>query len=196
MTAEPSVTPATPSLWRALLLHSAVAGAFGLLTIFWGQPSVHVMSVAGGLYFLGLALALRLTEKSLRAQDAVPAWLTGWLPVLFVVAGLLNLWAHSDGMFARTGALVLILLGGVQFATWVKIRREHAAARDFLLVGVITALTAALLPLFQTLGAHALLGVAGGGAVITAVVLALAALSYRHDAGQGAGRNAGANPVN
>ncbi|WP_246199870.1 hypothetical protein [Arthrobacter zhaoguopingii] len=34
------------------------------------------------------------------------------------------------------------------------------------------------------LGAHALLGVAGGGALLTAVVLGIAALSYRQEAGR------------
>lgn len=50
--------------------------------------------------------------------------------------------------------------------------------------------------MFEALGAHALLGVAGGGAVITAVVLGLAALSYRHDAREAAGAATRANRVN
>jgi uncharacterized membrane protein HdeD (DUF308 family) len=196
MTANSAVAPALPALWRAFLLHAAVAAAFGLVTIFWGQPSVHVMSVAGGLYFLGLALAVHLTEQSLRKQDAVPNWLTRTVPVFLGVVGLLNLWIHSDSMFSGTGALALILMGVVYLVMWAKNRGKHMAARDFLLTGIVTALTGVLLPLFQALGAHALLGVAGGGAVITAVVLALAALSYRHDAREIAGPVAGTKPVN
>jgi uncharacterized membrane protein HdeD (DUF308 family) len=196
MTADSAVAPALPALWRAFLLHAAVAAAFGLVTIFWGQPSVHVMSVAGGLYFLGLALAVHLTEQSLRKQDAVPNWLTRTVPVFLGVVGLLNLWIHSDSMFSGTGALALILMGVVYLVMWAKNRGKHMAARDFLLTGIVTALTGVLLPLFQALGAHALLGVAGGGAVITAVVLALAALSYRHDAREIAGPVAGTKPVN
>jgi uncharacterized membrane protein HdeD (DUF308 family) len=196
MTAEAAVKPALPELWRAFLLHAAVAAAFGLVTIFWGQPSVHVMSVAGGLYFLGLALAVHLTEQSLRKQDAVPSWLTRTVPVFLAGVGLLNLWIHSDSMFSGTGAPALILMGVVYLVVWAKNRRTHMAARDFLLTGIVTALTGALLPLFQALGAHALLGVTGGGAVITAVVLALAALSYRHDAREVAGPVAGTKPVN
>jgi uncharacterized membrane protein HdeD (DUF308 family) len=196
VTADSAVKPALPELWRAFLLHAAVAAAFGLVTVFWGQPSVHVMSVAGGLYFLGLALAVQLTEQSLRKQHAVPNWLTRTVPVFLAVVGLLNLWIHSDSMFSGTGALALILMGVVYLVVWAKNRGKHLAARDFLLTGIVTALTGVLLPLFQALGAHALLGVAGGGAVITAVVLALAALSYRHDAREVAGPVAGTKPVN
>lgn len=196
MNGEAAVKDALPALWRAFLLHAGVAGAFGLLTIFWGQPSVHVMSVAGGLYFLGLALAVHLTEQSLRVQNAVPTWLTRTVPVFLALAGLLNLWIHADSMFAQTGALALILMGAVYLIVWARNRRQHIAARDFLLTSIVTTLTGILLPLFQPLGAHALLGVAGGGAVITAVVLALAALSYRHDSREVAGPAARTKPVN
>lgn len=196
MRAEPAVKPALPALWRAFLVHAAVAGAFGMLTIFWGLPSVHVMSVAGGLYFLGLAVAVHFTEQGLRKQDAMPAWLARTVPVFLAVVGLLNLWVHSDSMFAQTGALALVLMGVVYLIVWARNRGKHMAARDFLLTGIVTALTGLLLPLFQTLGAHALLGVAGGGAVITAVVLALAALSYRHDSRQVSGAATPTKPVN
>lgn len=181
MSAEAERDRADPALWRAFSLHAVVAGAFGLLTIFWGEPSVDVMSVAGGLYFIGLAMSVHLTERSLLSQGAVPAWLTQTAPVFLAAVGVLNLWIHTDSMFARTGALALILLGVVYGIVWARNRSEHFAARDFLLVGLVALLTGALLPLFEALGAHALLGVAGGGAIITAVVLGLAALSYRHD---------------
>ncbi|WP_309072354.1 hypothetical protein [Arthrobacter sp.] len=196
MSEESADKSASPALWRAFLLHAAVAGAFGLLTIFWSQPSVHVMSVAGGLYFLGLAVAVHLTERSLRAQDAVPLWLTRTVPVFLAVAGLLNLWVHSDRMFSGTGALALVLMGIVYLVVWGRNRGTHLAARDFLLTGTVSVLTGGLLPVFEALGAHALLGVAGGGAVITAVVLALAALSYRHDLSAAAGSATRTNPVN
>ena len=196
MSAEKAGKPAPTPLWRAFLLHAAVAGAFGLLTIFWGQPSVHVMSVAGGLYFLGLAAAAHFTEQSLKFQGVIPSWLARTVPVFLAIAGLLNLWIHADSMFAQTGALALILMGLVYLIVWFKNRGAHSAARDFLLIGIVTTLTGILLPLFQALGAHALLGVAGGGAVITAVVLALAALSYRHDAPEVTGPATHTKPVN
>ncbi|MDF9278559.1 hypothetical protein P4U43_12255 [Arthrobacter sp. EH-1B-1] len=196
MSVEKAGRPALTLLWRAFLLHAAVAGAFGLLTIFWGQPSVHVMSVAGGLYFLGLAAAVYFTEQSLLLEGAIPAWLTRTVPVFLAIAGLLNLWVHADQVFAQAGALALILMGLVYLIIWFRNHGAYIAARDFLLIGIVTTLTGVLLPLFRPLGAHALLGVAGGGAVISAVVLALAALSYRHDAREVPGPVTHAKPVN
>ncbi len=184
MTESSTGTPAPPTLWRAFLLRATVAGAFGLLTIFWGQPSVHVMSVVGGLYFLGLAIGSYLTVRSVAQQNLASLRLAVLPAALLAAAGLLNLVVHSDSMFALTGAVALIASGAVELLIGVRNRRRHIAARDFMLVGSVSVLTGALLPLFASLGAHALLGVAGGGAVITAVVLALAALSYRHDARQ------------
>jgi hypothetical protein len=48
--------------------------------------------------------------------------------------------------------------------------------------GVIGLGTAAALPFFIQLGPHALLGVAGGGAIIGGVLWLLAGLTLRHDA--------------
>jgi hypothetical protein len=45
-----------------------------------------------------------------------------------------------------------------------------------------------LLPFFISLGAHALLGVAGGGAIISGVLWVLSGLTLRHDARAGAGK--------
>jgi hypothetical protein len=42
--------------------------------------------------------------------------------------------------------------------------------------------TAAALPFFINLGPHALLGVAGGGAIISGVLWMLGGLTLRHDA--------------
>jgi hypothetical protein len=48
--------------------------------------------------------------------------------------------------------------------------------------GVIGLGTAAVLPFFISRGALALLGVAGGGAIISGVLWVLSALTLRHDA--------------
>ncbi|WP_028280119.1 hypothetical protein [Arthrobacter sp. H5] len=174
-------TAQAAQLWKPFLFRAAVASAFGVLTIFWTDPSVHVMSVAGGLYLLLVSVAVLWAERSLRATGAIPTWLAGSAPAVLAIAALLNLWIHTDRMFAQVGALALVLAGVVELVIGFQQRGKHFAAKDFLLVGAISVLTGVLLPVFQNLGAHALMGVAGGGAVITAVILGLAGLSYRHD---------------
>jgi hypothetical protein len=61
-------------------------------------------------------------------------------------------------------------------------------ARDWIASGVIGMGTAAILPFFIGLGAHALLGVAGGGAIIAGVLWVLSALTLRHDARAAVGK--------
>jgi hypothetical protein len=60
--------------------------------------------------------------------------------------------------------------------------------------------TGAILPFVEHLGPHALLGVTGGGALLSVVVLGIAALSYRHDSALSAPVDSGArgerDPVN
>lgn len=181
MSSAQSDTAQATQLWKPFLFRAAVAAAFGAVTIFWASPSVHVMSVAGGLYLLLVSAAMLWAERTLRAAGAVPSWIAGSAPAVLAVAALLNLWIHTDRMFAQVGALALVLAGVVELVIGFQHRGKHVAARDFRLVGTVSVLTGVLLPFFQDLGAHALLGVTGGGAVITAVVLGLAGLSYRHD---------------
>lgn len=194
MRASTPGTSAPPALWRAFLLRAGVAGVFGLLTIFWAKPSVDVMSIAGGMYLLALAVPVFLSGRSVGGERALPVWLTLAAPAALAIGGLLNLFVHTDAMFAWTAALALGVAGVVDLIVGTRNRGWHVAARDFLLVGLVSVLTGVLLPLFEPLGAHALLGIAGGGAVITAVVLALAALSYRHDAHGGPVGLPAANP--
>ena len=71
----------------------------------------------------------------------------------------------------------------IELLCGIRNRGRHVLARDWLASGVIGIGTAvAILPFFISLGAHALLGVAGGGAIIAGVLWVLSALTLRHDA--------------
>ena len=54
---------------------------------------------------------------------------------------------------------------------------RHVLARDWIASGIIGLGTASALPFFISLGAHALLGVAGGGAIISGVLWVLSGLT-------------------
>jgi hypothetical protein len=77
--------------------------------------------------------------------------------------------------------------GALELFCGLKFRGRHVLARDWIASGIIGLGTAAILPFFISLGAHALLGVAGGGAIISGVLWALAGLTIRHDARSEAG---------
>ena len=89
--------------------------------------------------------------------------------------------------------VALVVLGASELTRGVQ--KRDALSRDWLISGVISVGTAIALPFFIPLGAHALLGVAGGGAIITGVLWILSGLTLRHDAKAAAGAHApGASP--
>ncbi len=166
------------SVWKPFLVRAIMSAVFGILTIFWREPSTAVLSVAGGLYLLFLGVTYLWTHRRvLGVRSSLPTSLGGGL---LVVAAVLTLILMDDRSFAFAGAAALVVAGGAEVARGVTVR-GHIAARDLVTVGAVMAATGAILPFFEHLGAHALLGVTGGGALITAVVLGIAALSYRHD---------------
>ncbi|BCW42553.1 hypothetical protein StoSoilB3_40880 [Arthrobacter sp. StoSoilB3] len=170
----PAQTPAAPpaGLWKPILIRATVAVLFGLVTIFWSSPSVEVLAWAVGLYLLGTAAAV---------------WMSRVLPVAVAVVvaagGLAALVTQSDQGVALSAMLALLVLGLLEFMQGLK--KRDTVARDWLISGIISVGTGILLPFFTSLGAHALLGVAGGGAILSGVLWMLSGLSLRHDARTG-----------
>lgn len=174
----PANSAQTPSasaagLWKPVLIRAAVALVFGLVTIFWGSPSVQVLAWAVGLYLLATAGALWMSR-------ALPAA----VPVVIAIGGVGALVTQSDAGVALSAVLALLVLGVFELVHGF--RKRDSLARDWLISGVIAVGTAAALPFFISLGAHALLGVAGGGAILSGVLWMLSGLTLRHDARVGA----------
>ena len=181
--AESDVPSPSAELWKPALLRAAAALAFGAVTVFWAAPSVAGMSLAGGAYLLATGLILlwgiRLTgflrdSPAGRMLSAAGAALTG--------AGVALLFLQGSPVFAVLAALGLAVAALAELYLGIRFRGRHVLARDWLASGVIGLGTAVTLPFFVELGPHALLGVAGGGAIISGVLWILAGLSLRHDA--------------
>lgn len=186
------------TVWKPFLVRAVVSGVFGLVTVFWREPSTLVMSVVGGLYLLLIGAAYLWTHR-MTHWGAGSRALTDIGGGLLLGAGVAGLAFRTDAAFAFAGAVALVVAGAAELVRGVA-ARGHAAARDLVVVGVVGMATGAILPFVEPLGAHALLGVTGGGALLTAVVLGIAALSYRHDSALSAPRGSGArgepDPVN
>lgn len=187
---NPPLTPADTAegttqqtdLWQPVLLRALAALAFGALTVFWPGPSVEVMGISGGLYLLatGLLLLWGLPRTGF-ARDGLPGKILSAGGAALTGAGAAALLLHGDGVFGTVAALGLGIAGAAELYCGLRYRGRHVLARDWVASGVIGLGTAAALPFFISLGAHALLGVAGGGAIISGVLWVLSGLSLRHD---------------
>ncbi len=179
-------------LWKPVLLRAAIALVFGALTVFWTAPPVAGMGWSGGLYLLatGLVLVWSVKKSGLRHGGRAAKVLSAAGAVLVGTGAALGL-LGGNLVFGTIGALGLGLAGAAELSLGVTMRRHSVLARDWIASGVIGLGTAVALPFFIDLGPHALLGVAGGGAIISGVLWVLAGLTLRHDA-----RNVSAEAVN
>jgi len=171
-------------LWRAV-----AALAFGAVTVFWTSPSVQVMGWAGGAYILATGLlVLQSITRSGFGREGASGKLLSAAGAILSGAGVALLALQGDLLFGVIAAVGLGLAGVAELLCGVRNRGRHVLARDWLYAGIIGIGTAVALPFFISLGAHALLGVAGGGAIISGVLWVLSALTLRHDARAGAGK--------
>ncbi|MFF1252427.1 hypothetical protein ACFVYC_08025 [Pseudarthrobacter sp. NPDC058329] len=183
-----SGTAPTAELWKPVLLRSAAALVFGAVTIFWAAPSVEVMGWSGGLYLLATGLLLMWGIPATGfPRDSAAGKLFSAAGSVLAGAGFALVLLHGDLLFGVIAALGLGVAGALELFCGLKFRGRHVLARDWIASGIIGLGTAAVLPFFISLGAHALLGVAGGGAIISGVLWALAGLTIRHDARTEAG---------
>lgn len=183
------VTAPRPDLWKPVLLRSAAALVFGAVTIFWPSPSIEVMGWAGGLYLLATGLvALWGTPATGFPRESAPGKLLSAAGSVLTGAGFALVLLHSDLLFGVVAALGLGAAGALELWCGLRFRGRHVLARDWIASGIIGLGTAVALPFFIGLGAHALLGVAGGGAIISGVLWILSGLTLRHDAGGTAGK--------
>ncbi|MFP5366230.1 MAG: hypothetical protein ACLGIS_05125 [Actinomycetes bacterium] len=178
-----------PDLWQPVLLRSVAALVFGAVTIFWAAPSVEVMGWAGGLYLLATGvLLLRSVGATGFQRDAAPGKMLSAAGAVLAGAGFSLVLLHGDLVFGVVAAAGLGVAGALELACGLTLRGRHVLARDWIASGVVGLGTAAVLPFFISLGAHALLGVVGGGAIIAGVLWVLSGLTLRHDARSAAGK--------
>ena len=175
--------PAAADLWKPVLVRAAVALGFGAVTVFWAAPSAEGMGWAGGLYLLatGVVLLWSVNKTGLRAGSSSSKILSAAGAVLTGTGAAVGL-LPSSLVFGVLAAVGLGLAGAAELYLGITNRGRSVLARDWIASGAVGLGTAALLPFFIDLGPHALLGVAGGGAIISGVLWVLAGLTLRHDA--------------
>jgi hypothetical protein len=182
--ADPATLSAPAAdLWKPVLTRALMALAFGAVTVFWAAPSASGMGWAGGLYLLATGVMLIRGSGKFGLAAQMPAGkVMAAAAAAMIGAGVAVAFLGSELVFGVLAALGLGLLGAAELYLGFLYRGRSILSRDWLASGVIGLGTAVALPFFIGLGAHALLGVAGGGAIISGVLWILSALSLRHDA--------------
>lgn len=172
-----------------MLVRAAVAAAYGVLTIFWQDPTEAVLVYAGGLYLLLTGAALWPMASAARGHGNIRTLLLVEVAA-FVLAGAATLVAGSAEAFRVAAAAALLIGGAIEVFLWSGQRKSFLPARDWLITGAAALVAGALVPVVYDLGVRAMLGVTGGAAIITAVIVAISALGARHDSCTAAGDQA------
>ena len=179
--------PGPTPLWQPLLLRATVTLAFGLLTVFWSTPGTVGLCASLAAYLLGLAAVQYWTVRTLNLPRGDTRGLplrgaAGFLAVSAVVVAI----SASAVMAAWLGALALAAVAAAELFAALRTRRAgpiagRALRGDWMISAVLGFGTGIILPFFVGAGPHGLLGVVGGGAIMSGALWALSALTLRHD---------------
>lgn len=192
-TALPQPTNTNPTahgtvpLWQPVLLRALATLAFGLITVFWGAPGALGLCVLFAAYFLVVAAAqyLVLRTFALPLRDTRRLVVLG-ASALLAVSGVVVAVSVSAVVAAWLGGAALAVMGAAELFAALHKPAGSAGAKstlrsDWMISGFLGLGTGILLPFFATVGAHALMGVAGGGALLGGALWTLSALTLRHD---------------
>lgn len=177
-------------LLRPTWLRAGITTAFAFFTIIWhgnawfvdfwdGNDLTVARFVLAG--FLGLAASM-IWEYA--KQEATPQVLQGALAVgaaAWLVAGVVIILVGSTTPVALAAGLAFLVLGVAELYAGLKLRAEFVPARDHVLLGAIGAATGIGLIAWWGLDIHGVIGIAGMGMILSAVLLLINAAGMTHE---------------
>lgn len=181
------------ALWLPVLGRGVLAAVFALLPVFFTDLDAGFMGLWAGAFWVLFGFSALPILRQFAGQSAASSakkgaknGATGILAILvaapMLVAGVVIALSGDVRTFAIAGAISLIISGASEaILGWLN-RGTFVLARDWMITGTVTALAGVLLPFVQQFGPRGLLGVSGGAMTIVAVVLILAALTFRFNA--------------
>lgn len=167
---------ATPVMGRA-----ATAAGFALLSIFWPGATNQVLAYSLAAFmvisakFLWDYACAPSAPKQVRGLYAVAA-------VGMILAGLVMAFRPETLVIGIAAAAAWIIAGALEIVVYIRHRAGFAPFKDQLVTGFVSLGAGAALLLGLDMDAHALLGLAGGGAIILAVFELISAFGLRHAA--------------
>jgi hypothetical protein len=170
-----------PTLVRALLTL-----AFAACTIFVTDPSLGFSIWLLGLWMAAVGACVLWGDLRSRDHESLDLGGLATVPrstgIMWVLGGIAVVMIPSTAeMLALVASVVLFLVGLPEGWLGTSRRGLHPLAKDWQIVGLVTAAAAIGVLLVAGLGPHAILGVVGGAAIISGVLLLLAGLTLRHE---------------
>ena len=160
---------------------AATAAGFALLSIFWPAASNQVLAYALAAFMVVSAKFLWDYSSAPSAPKSVRGLYAG-AAVIMILAGLVMALRPETLVVAIAGASAWIVAGVLEIMVFFRHRTAFLPFKDQLVTGFVSVGAGASLLMGLQLDAHALLGLAGGGAIILAVFELISAFGLRHAA--------------
>lgn len=166
--------------------HALVFLIFGLVTVFWQEPTLTVITVMLTAYLLAYGAASFFTSRALlrEGDDQNSQVFTSIAGIQAGAGVLVLLLPRGEFWLTLVVCVALGLTGVLKMLAGMRTKGHNPAARDWQLEGAIITIFAATLPVVSEIGDKAIMGTAGAGALIAGVFVMIGALTLR-SAGKG-----------
>lgn len=174
-------------LARPVWLRAVVTALPALVTIFWQGETLLLLKIALAAYFVLAGTAIwDYAKDTVVVPDAVRGPLASGA-ALWVLVGVGVLFVPSATAGAVVAAAGFLGMGLAELIAGLRGRPDFVPARDLLVQGGVGTATGVGLLAGMQLDVHGILGIAGMGLVILAVLLMISGASMTHEARRAAG---------
>lgn len=174
--------PTAEALIRPVWVRAVVTALFAVVAIFWQDETLNLLKFALAGYFVIGASAVWDYAKDV---DVVPDSVRGPLAfgaAAWVLSGVAAVFVGTTTAAAVVAAVGFLAMGVAELVAGIRGRREFVPARDQMVLGGIGALTGVGLLAGMGLDVHGVLGMAGTGVIVMAVLLLISGAGLVHDA--------------
>ncbi|MDR4534382.1 DUF308 domain-containing protein [Glutamicibacter sp. PS] len=180
MPADKTTPVQASEVFRPVFLRGLSALIYALASIFWINADTQVLAyatgallVVTGVFMWQYASVPSAPEKS-RGLYALGSG-------LMLVAGIVTLFMSTPAMVGFMAAFGFLVAGISEILIFAKYRGVFPPYRNQLVSGAVSVALAAALAVGGSLDAHGMFGLIGGGAIIFAVFVLIAAFGHRHE---------------
>lgn len=169
-------------LIRPVWVRAVITAVFAAFTIFWQEDTLTLLKFSLAAFFVLGATAVWDYAKNV---DVVPDSARGPLAlgaVVWVLSGVAAVFVDTTLTAAIVAAVGFLGMGLAELVGGLRSRKEFVPSRDHILLGAVGTATGLGLVVGMQLDPHGVLGVAGTGVIVMAVLLCISGAGLVHDA--------------